>query len=148
MKALEKYKVSKDCVLVYINLYKYSHRNKWLWFFVHWFVCFPQIKAEHNVFFQVGFEWGSTSRIDKENDRGKEQWNFISLASGSTEMLLQHSLFLPFRSQLIRNYSVTTSGWNLTHSLYFRICNFIFLNSIPTLRSLQTWRKCICIWKS
>lgn len=27
MKALENYKISKDCVLVYINLYKYSHRN-------------------------------------------------------------------------------------------------------------------------
>lgn len=49
-------------------------------------VCFPQVKAEHKIFFQMGFEWASMSRIDKENDRGKEQWNFISLASRSTEM--------------------------------------------------------------
>lgn len=44
-----------------------------LGFFVHWFVRFSQIKPEHNIFFQMGFEWGSMSRIDKENDRRKEQ---------------------------------------------------------------------------
>lgn len=36
-------------------------------------VCFPQIKVERNIFFQMGFEWGSMSRIDKGNERGKEQ---------------------------------------------------------------------------
>lgn len=36
-------------------------------------VCFPQMKAQHNVFFQMDFEWGSMSRIDRENNRGKEQ---------------------------------------------------------------------------
>lgn len=35
----------------------------------------PQMKAKHigNVFFQRDFGWGSVSRVDKENDKGKEQ---------------------------------------------------------------------------
>lgn len=82
-------------------------------------VCFPQMKAQHNVFFQMDFEWGSMSRIDRENNRGKEQWNFISLASGSTEMLLQHLLFLPFRFKLITHYSITTSVVKFNKQLIF-----------------------------
>lgn len=52
MKALENYKVSKDCVLVYINLYKYSHRNGWDFLFTGLFV-FP--KSKPNTIYS--FKW-------------------------------------------------------------------------------------------
>lgn len=52
MKALEKYKVSKDCVLVYINLYKYSHRNGYDFLSIGLFV-FP--KSKQNTMYS--FKW-------------------------------------------------------------------------------------------
>lgn len=111
-----------------------------IWGFILVVVFFPPyIKAEHigNMFFPIGFGWGSLSRVDKENDEGKEQTDFISLACESTEMLLQHLLFLPFESQLITNYSITTSVVEFNKQFTFSK-GFIFLNGIHTSRSLRT----------
>lgn len=88
---------------MYINFYEQAHINDWGFYFGGVFFP-PHIKVEHigNIFFQIGFGSGSLSRMDKEN-KGKEQTDFISLVRESTEVLLQHLLFLPFESQLITN---------------------------------------------
>lgn len=71
MKALENYKVSKDCEFLCVNLHKYSHRNGCNVFSL---VClFSPNQSRTQCILSNGFEWGSMSRIDKENDRGKEQ---------------------------------------------------------------------------
>lgn len=61
----------------------------------------------------MAFGWRSASGVDKENGKGKEQWDFTSMIHENTEML-QHLMFLPSGSQLITNCSVKTSvqGFN------------------------------------
>lgn len=70
MKALENYKVSKDCEFLCVNLH--NTHIEMVAMFLHWFICFPQTNAEHNVFFQMvlnGEVWvGLTKKMTEEKN--------------------------------------------------------------------------------
>lgn len=96
----------------------------------------PHIKAEHigNIFFQIGFGWGSLSRVDKENNEGKGQILF------PWHVKVQRCYYNTYCSYLLKpnsSQSITTSVVESNKQFTFSK-GFIFLNSIHTSCSLQT----------
>lgn len=133
-------------MLVYTNFYKYSHRNGCSFLLIG--LLSPKSKQNRIYSFKWvlnGEVWvGLTKKITEEK-------NSVILFPWQVEV--QRCYSSTYCSHLLDSNSSQIIAqlhqwWNLTNSLYFQIFKFIFLNSIPTLCSLQTWRKCICFGKS